>query len=239
MVKLSPRTVIFDVDGVLVEVTRSFHRSALQTVRHFTGRRVTYADFHHWKDRPGYNDDWKLTTDWVAELGPPVPYAEVKRKFEEFYWGPRRNGDGNVRFERWLVPRSRLRKWAGRANLALFTGRTREELQHTLDRFGVEQFFPTIITANDVARPKPDPDGLLRILNGAEPNLAVYLGDNIDDALAARGAGVPFVGVLPMRSLARRHRAASLRALGAVSVLDRVVELEKLWPAGRHRTPVA
>jgi HAD superfamily phosphatase len=239
MVKLSPQLLIFDVDGVLVEVTRSFHRSALQTVRHFTGRRVTYADFHRWKNRPGYNDDWKLTTDWVAALGHPVPYAAVKRQFEEFYWGPGRNGAGNVRFERWLVPAARLRNWSQRAKLALFTGRTREELQHTLNRFRVEQFFPTIITANDVARAKPDPDGLLRILNGADPRSAVYLGDNIDDALSARQAGVPFIGVLPMRTLARRHRAESLRAQGALAVLGSVLELEKLWPMVKRRTSLA
>jgi HAD superfamily phosphatase len=239
MVTLSPRIVIFDVDGVLVDVTRSFHRSILQTIHHYSGRRATYADVHRWKDRPGYNDDWKLTTDWVAELGHPVVYAEVKRQFEEFYWGPGRNGGGNVRFERWLVPAARLRKWSRRAKLALFTGRTREELQHTLDRFRVERFFPTIITANDVMRPKPDPDGLLRILNGADPRSALYLGDNIDDALAARGAGVPFVGVLPLRSIARRHRAASLCAQKAVAVLGSVLELEKLWPSGKRRASVA
>lgn len=86
--KLAPRTVVFDVDGVLVDVRRSYHRSILQTVRHFTGRRVTFAEVHRWKNRPGYNDDWKLTTDWLASLGHPHPYAEVKRKFEEFFGAP-------------------------------------------------------------------------------------------------------------------------------------------------------
>jgi HAD superfamily phosphatase len=229
MVKLSPQIVIFDVDGVLVDVRQSYHRSTIQAVKHFTGRRVTYDDVHRWKNRPGFNDDWKLTTAWVAELGHPVPYAEVKAKFEEFYWGPKRNGDGNVARERWLLPASRLKKWAARAHLAIFTGRTREELQHTLDRFHVEQFFRTIVTVNDISRPKPDPEGLQRILGKADRRSAVYLGDNIDDALASRDASVPFLGVLPRGGAARRHRAASLRKEGAVAVLGSVLELEKLW----------
>ena len=46
--KLSPKLVIFDVDGVLVDVRGSFHKSILDTVRYFTGRRATYAEIHQW-----------------------------------------------------------------------------------------------------------------------------------------------------------------------------------------------
>jgi len=228
MLKVAPQLVIFDVDSVLVDVRGSYHRSILETVRFFTGRRVTYAQVHRWKNLPGYNDDWKLSTAWIASLGIPVPYAEVKRKFEEFYWG--RNGAGNVARERWLVPRARLERWAQRARLAIFTGRTREELQHTLDRFHVEHYFQKIVTVNDVSKPKPDPEGLRIILDGDDPRRALYLGDNIDDALAARRAGVPFLGVLPKGSLARRHRLAELRRQGAVAILGTVLDLEKIWP---------
>ena len=41
--KLAPKLVIFDVDGVLVDVHGSYHRSILDTVKHFTDRRFTYA----------------------------------------------------------------------------------------------------------------------------------------------------------------------------------------------------
>ena len=49
----------------------------------------------------------------------------------------------------------------------------------------------------DDAEKKPDPEGLRIILAGRDPKSALYLGDNIDDALAARAAGVPFMGILP------------------------------------------
>ncbi len=60
--------------------------------------------------------------------------------------------------------------------------------------------------------------------------MAVYLGDNVDDAQAARSADVAFAGVLPRRSVERRVRAASLRELGARTILGEVGELEK-WLA--------
>ncbi len=229
MVSLKPQIIIFDVDGVLVDARGSYHRTIVQTVRHFTGRRVRLAEIHRWKSRPGYNDDWKLTTDWIHTLGGKVSYSEVKQQFEQFYWGS--NSDGNVTLERWLAPRAWLRRWSQRAELAVFTGRTRRETQRTLEAFRVEPYFRRIVTTSEVARPKPDPEGLLRILDGREPDIAMYLGDNIDDALAAQGAGIPFVGVLPRNSYARKYRAAGLRRLGASTIIGSVLELEKVWQA--------
>jgi HAD superfamily hydrolase (TIGR01548 family) len=222
--KPAPQIVIFDMDGVLVDVRSSFHRSILETVYHFTGIRVDRDEIHRWKNRSGYNDDWRLTTDWIRKLGRRVHYDEVKAQFHKFYWGE--DGRGFVTSERWLVPHATLRKLARRAELAIFTGRTRQELVPTLTRFGVRDYFQRVVTTDDVRRSKPDPEGLLRILEGRHPASAVYLGDNVDDALAARAAGVPFLGVLPHRSAARRLRAARLRRAGALAILGHVRELE-------------
>jgi HAD superfamily phosphatase len=227
-VKLTPKLVIFDVDGVLVDVRGSFHRSIIETIHYFTGRRGTYAEIHEWKNRSGYNDDWRLTTDWIASLGKPIPYATVKARFQKFYWGTK-DRVGNVSREKWLVTPSRLKQWSRRADLALFTGRTRRELRHTLERSPANSLFRRAVTLDDVKKGKPDPEGLHLLLDGAPPRDAVYLGDNIDDALAARRAHVPFLGVLPQGSEAHRLRATKLCELGALAVLHSVKDLEKFW----------
>jgi HAD superfamily phosphatase len=228
VVKFDPQLVIFDVDGVLVDVRGSFHRSILDTVRHFTGRRMTYADIQQWKRKSGYNDDWRLTTDWCLSLGKKVTYPQVKRQFQKFYWGV--NGTrGNVQRERWLVPHKRLERWAGRAELALFTGRTRRELAYTLDYFKVADLFRRTVTMDDVERLKPDPEGLHFLLGKVPPQDALYLGDVLDDALAARSAGVPFIGILPRGSEARRVRAGQLCEQGARKILNDANELERFW----------
>jgi len=224
--KLQPQLIIFDVDGVLVDVRGSFHTSVLQTVHFFTGKRVTRAELHRWKNRSGFNDDWKLSTAWVQSLGGTAVYDEVKRKFEEFYWGPNGRGSGNVAKEQWLLPRPNLQRLARRAELALFTGRVRRELDYTLDRCRVREFFGHIITAEDIQHGKPHPEGLLAILNGRSSASAIYVGDNIDDALAARAAGIPFVGVLPQNRAERSARRKLLRENGAVAVLNEVRDLE-------------
>jgi HAD superfamily hydrolase (TIGR01548 family) len=224
-----PEIIIFDVDGVLVDVRGSFHRTVLETVRHFTGTRVTRLELLRWKSQSGFNDDWKLSTAWVQSLGGKFEYDQVKSKFLELYWG--KNGEGYVSHEKWLLPRTSLRRLATRAELALFTGRVRMETDYTLDRRRVREFFRTIVTVEDVKRPKPDPEGLLKILGGRDPGAAVYLGDNVDDAIAARSARIPFVGVLAQEGAARRERVALLRKFGARAILQDVRQLER-WLKG-------
>jgi HAD superfamily phosphatase len=228
--RISPELVIFDVDGVLVDVRRSFHRTILDTVHFFTGRRVTYGEIAAWKNRGGYNDDWRLSTAWINSLGVKAEYEDVRRQSNKFYWGEEWR-PGNVTRERWLVARRRLGKWTRRAELGIFTGRTREELDYTLERLRLRSYFTKSVTMDDVRRQKPDPEGLLRLLGKLDPRRAVYLGDNVDDALASKRARVPFFGVLPGGGTpkARRIRTGLLRKLGAVRVLDSVNELEKYW----------
>jgi HAD superfamily hydrolase (TIGR01548 family) len=219
-----PKIIIFDVDGVLVDTRGSFQKTALETVRFFTGKKATYSELHRWNNLPGYNDDWKLSTAWVRSLGKNFEYDEVKQKFVELYWG--KNGNGNVQRERWLLPRPTLRRLAERAELGIFTGRVWKELDYTLDRNRVREFFKTIITVQEVKLGKPDPEGLFHILNGRNRNGAIYIGDNVDDALAAQSAKMPFVGVLPLTGAERRYRAAKLRELGALAILNRISDLE-------------
>lgn len=228
-----PSIIIFDVDGVLVDTRDSFQKTTLETVRFFTGKRVTFAELHRWKNISGYNDDWKLSTTWVRSVGGDFEYEEVKRKFVELYWG--KNDDGNARREKWLLPRASLRRLAKKSELAIFTGRVWKELDYTLDRNKVREFFTRIVTVQEVKMPKPDPEGLLKILNGRDAGDALYVGDNVDDALAAQAAKIPFVGVLPRRGEERRQRMTRLRELGALAILPDVSDLEAWLARGFPR----
>jgi HAD superfamily hydrolase (TIGR01548 family) len=219
-----PTVIIFDVDGVLVDTRGSFQQTTLETVKFFTGKTVTLSELHRWKNLPGYNDDWKLSTAWVRSLGGNHEYDEVKSKFVELYWGA--NQDGNVRREKWMLPRTMLKRLAAKSELAIFTGRNWNELDYTLDRNRVREFFSQIITVEEVKLGKPDPEGLLKILNWCDASDALYIGDNVDDAIAAQAAHMPFVGVLPSRGAIRRFRIARLRELGALTILPDIKKLQ-------------
>lgn len=221
-----PKILIFDVDGVLVDVSGTYWRSALETVRYLTGKRVTYAELHKWKSKPGFNDDWSMVAAWVTALGKPLSYEEARAAFEKFYWGSDEK-PGNVHNEKILVNPRQIEEWAERFELNLFTGRTRQELTYTFEHWPATKFFRTIVTMDDAPK-KPRPDGLQLILNGRDPATALYLGDNIDDALAAREAGVPFLAIIARGEHRYRERAARFRELGALALLPRATELNRL-----------
>lgn len=224
---LSPEILIFDVDGVLVDVRQSFWRSALETVRFLTGKRVTWEQLYKWKSKPGNNDDWNMVSRWATALGRPTSYEEARDAFQQFYWDF--NGrPGNVRREKLLVTPRQIEAWARRFELDLFTGRTRREFAYTFERWEAASHFRSVVTMDDVKRKKPHPDGLLKILGRREPGSALYVGDNIDDALAAQAARVPFVAILPPGGHGYRRRARQFRDLGALALLPRAAAVNAL-----------
>jgi len=232
-----PEILIFDVDGVLVDVRGTYWRSALETVQYLTGKRVTYAELHRWKSKPGYNDDWRMTADWATSVGRPTTYLQAQEAFNKFYWGPQPDGKpGNVRNEKLLISARQIAAWAGRYELDLFTGRNRKEFTFTFAKWAGAAHFKKIITMDDVKRSKPHPEGLQKILGNRDPGSALYLGDNIDDALAARDAGVPFMAIIAPGEHGFRARARRFRELGALALLPRAKDLNHwLMKAGKTR----
>jgi HAD superfamily phosphatase len=221
-----PQILIFDVDGVLVDVRESFWRSALETVRFLTGKRVTWAELYKWKSKPGNNDDWSMVSNWATALGRPTTYEQARDAFQKFYWDSD-GRPGNVRREKMLITPKQVKRWAGRFELNLFTGRTRREFTYTFERWAGSPHFRRVVTMDDVARKKPHPDGLLKILGGRDAGTALYVGDNIDDGLAARSAGVRFMAILPASVHGYPQRAAQFRDLGALALLPRVTAIRE------------
>ena len=101
--RLNPEILIFDVDGVLVDVRQTYWRSAIETIRHLTGKRVTHAELHRWKGQPGNNDDWRMVARWATALGRPTTLRSRRKKRLGSFTGERTARPGNVRREKIIV----------------------------------------------------------------------------------------------------------------------------------------
>ena len=64
---------VFDMDGVLAEVTESYREAIVQTVEHFTGKRIARDLIQDYKNQGGWNNDWALSQKIAADLGVEVP----------------------------------------------------------------------------------------------------------------------------------------------------------------------
>jgi HAD superfamily phosphatase len=221
-----PDVLVFDMDGVLVEVGQSYRESIRETVRHFTGVDVTHDAIQDFKNAGGWNNDWQLSHRLITDRGKNVPYQDVVDQFNRIFFG--NNGDGLIRNEQWMPNEGLLDRLSEHASLAIFTGRVRWEADVTLGRYAPHIVFDPLITDEVVENPKPAPDGLHMIQRQYPGKRIWYLGDTVDDARSAKSAGVPFIGVSTPHNARHEEITRSLRALGAFAVLSDINELEKM-----------
>jgi HAD superfamily hydrolase (TIGR01509 family) len=108
--------------------------------------------------------------------------------------------------------------------LAIATNRS-NTIGAVLESFQLTTFFDIVISSLDVARPKPHPESIIRILDyfSISPAEAVYIGDSSIDLETALAAGVHFVAYRN-RSLQTRHRIS--RLMDVIGVM-RDLEIER------------
>ena len=215
----SQQVLVFDMDGVLVDVSESYRETIIETVKHFTGQTITRAAIQDYKNQGGWNNDWALSQKICKDLGLELPYATVVDYFNYLFLD-----QGMIHRERWLPREGLLDRLGAKFELAIFTGRTTQEAEITLKREGVRDRF-LLLTANDVECEKPAPDGLLKIASLRPSKKLLYVGDTVDDARCARGANVPFIGIA---SPAHERRAEILTLFhqeGAIQVLGDINEI--------------
>ncbi|MGO4880224.1 MAG: HAD-IA family hydrolase [Bryobacteraceae bacterium] len=218
--------IVFDMDGVLVDVTESYRETIVRTVAHFAGVTPTHAEIQDYKNQGGFNDDWKLSHHIITGHGVAVEFQTVVDYFQGLFHG---NGtDGLILRERWLARDGLFDRLAARFDLAIFTGRLRWEAQVTLDRCAPALRFHPIVGMDDVTAHKPAPEGLLKIAAGANGRKMWYVGDTVDDAQCAKAARVPFIGIASPASPRRAELCALFAAENAVAILNDINRLESV-----------
>ena len=216
--------IVFDMDGVLVDVSQSYRETIRETVRHFGGPDVSPERIQEYKNSGGWNNDWALSQKILLDSGIVIAYDTVVREFNRIFFGA--NNDGLMQRERWIVDPGFLERLSETNALCIFTGRLRFEAQITLDRFVPNVRWSQIVADDDVANSKPAPDGLLAIM-AAHPQASItYVGDTVDDARSASAANVTFVGIAHGNQPKRDELVSLLQENGAVAVLESVNELE-------------
>lgn len=220
------QVLVFDMDGVLVDVTDSYRETIRQTVRYFTGREIGNEMIQGLKNSGGWTNDWAVAREIIRKLGVEVDYDSVVARFQSIFLGS--GDDGLMLRERWAARPGLLEDLGRRYRLAVFTGRPREEARMTLVRFAPLLSFDPVIGAEDVRDGKPAPDGLLEIAAITGVSRIWYVGDTVDDARSARAAGVPFIGIASDANPRRAELKSLFAAENAVAILDDINQLESV-----------
>lgn len=217
-IKIKP-TIVFDMDGVLIDASKSYRVAVQKTFEHFAKKPVSSEIISETKKLGGLNNDWDLTQYLLKKNGLDIPYTEIVDEFQSHY-------KKLAMVEEPLVTKDFFEKLSKDYNLAIFTGRVKEEAYYTLEKHGFTKYFCPIITMYEVGedRQKPDCLGIKLIKKQIITDKIYYLGDTVDDLACAHTANVIGIGVLPPQDKSQTLKDL-LKSKGAMVVLDKVTDL--------------
>ncbi len=230
----SKDTLVFDMDGVLVDVSNSYMEAIKYTYNYFTGKTVSDEDIQNAKAIGGLNNDWDLTQYLIGLSGFKFPYEDIVKVFQKQYWD---NGDGSINNEVLLIDKNLLEELSKNYNMAIFTGRPQREAFYTLDKFDIKKYFQKIITMDDLPsdRQKPHTLGLHLIKESFFTDKLVYMGDTVDDARCAGSFGAIGVGVLPPSNKTEELKELLIKC-GDKAVVENINDIKNILENINHET---
>ncbi len=173
-------TVLFDLDGTLIDSTRLIIESYHHTMR--VHLRQTFPD-----------------SEWMSGLGTPLRVefrrftddpAEVERMIATYREWNLAHHDNMVRAFPGAVETVRMLR-AGGVRLGIVTSKNRHGVALGLERCGFDGLFDAIVTSDDLEASKPDPAPVRAAVErlSASPERTLFAGDSPHDIAAGREAG--------------------------------------------------
>jgi beta-phosphoglucomutase len=225
------RAILFDFNGVLVD-DEPIHLEMFQRVLDEEGIALSKEDYY---SRYLGLDDRACFAAVLERAGQAATVPRlmrlIARKASYYQERIRKEGypffPGAVELARSLAAQRRM--------LGVVSGALREEVEGALRQAGIFSLFKVLVTAEDVAESKPDPEGYLRAMEGLNsqpplperlfhPHEVLAVEDSPAGLAAAAEVGLSTLGV------AQTYPAAVL------SEADAVVEsLRELTPEGLER----
>lgn len=210
-------TVVFDLDGTLVDTIELIVASYQHAFRTVLGREEDEARIRAWIGQP------LLRCFQEASM----PHADAL--FAAYTaW----NEANTARLVRPYAGIGALLAdlTAMGAKVAVATSKRRPPAEWALSLTGLTDLVPVLVTMEDTAVHKPDPTPLLLAVArlGGEPGRAAYIGDAVVDVRAAQAAGMAGIGVLWGAGT-----EADVRAAGPDAVAPTVAALRSLLVDGR------
>ncbi|TCR19386.1 HAD family phosphatase [Streptomyces sp. BK205] len=189
MSRLSGISVIFDLDGTLVDSEPNYYEAGRQLLAEHGVAEFSWADHERyvgistretvarWKSRYGLRAS-------VAEL-----LADKNRRYLELARAATRVYPEMRRFVELLA--------AEGVPMAVASGSSREAIEAILAGTGLDAYLRTVVSADEVAHGKPAPDVFLEAARrlGAAPADCVVLEDAAPGAAAAHAAGMRCVAI--------------------------------------------
>ncbi|MCW9029005.1 MAG: aminotransferase class I/II-fold pyridoxal phosphate-dependent enzyme [Kangiella sp.] len=222
---LKPELICFDMDGVLIDTSKSYDAAIKQTVEFFIGTQPEQQAIDTLRSRGGFNNDWVLTYELIKiQREDSLPnYDSVVEQFQLFYLGSSGQAGLNELEEALLDTNLCTQLFVQNSKqfkTAVVTGRPRGEAEIGLELLGIRNTY--LVSDCDVIESKPAPEGINQCKAYYGATYCWMLGDTPDDIQAAKAAGALAIGV------SNKDNEQNLYQAGADLVVASVNDLERL-----------
>ncbi|RUL86860.1 HAD family hydrolase [Tautonia sociabilis] len=175
----SPRALLLDFDGTIADTLPLIFDSFRFAVSPWAERLPTDAEVEA--------TFGPAERSCLAVFAPEHCLDEAEARFFDHY---EREHDRMVRLVEGIagaIEHARFRSW----KVGVFTGKGRRAARFSLRALGLLDRVDCVVSGDDVDRPKPDPDGILRAaeLLGVSPSRILMVGDSPADIRAGLAAG--------------------------------------------------
>ena len=218
--------LIFDMDGTIIDTTMSYNRLLVECYKYFSGEEIEYQkDVIPIKQSGGYNNDWDILALLFDRRGLKIPFQDIKDFYFERYCN--KNFEGYINLEKPIIDKDYIAELSKNYIITLFTGRYEYEAKYTLDKFGMSEYFAKVVGFDSVGEgfQKPNPKGVNLIKSDFPSEKIYYMGDTVDDMMAAKAGNVLGIGCLPPQDKSK-SLVDKMKSVGAYEVLNSTTELK-------------
>ncbi len=213
-------TIIFDFDGVVADTESIFAHFDCNLINIYLQKagfsnRVTPPDIRQLAGNQGDKKLLKTGEVLGVDLAPyEKEFIKERTIKRETLFAKHKPSLGKN-----LEP---LLEKLGKKHSAIATNKLANKLEHDLKHMSYDHLFDIIITSDHPMRRKPAPDMILEAMKriDAKPETCAYIGDNINDIIAAKAAGITPIGFIIEGLQNAPDRAKTLKDHGAVMVID-------------------
>jgi len=190
---LHARAVILDLDGTLIDTAADLAAAVNAMLADAGLPALPESRVKAYVGKGAEVLVHRALTDSAQGRAVPNDFAPAYRSFLGHYQAE--NGRRSALYPGVLAGLDAMR--AKRLRLAVVTNKPSAFTGPLLEKCGIAGFFELVICGDTLARRKPDPLPMLHVCEvfGMEPAQVVAIGDSLNDALAARAAGIPVLAV--------------------------------------------
>ncbi|MFV0254542.1 MAG: prolipoprotein diacylglyceryl transferase [Erysipelotrichaceae bacterium] len=217
--KKSKPTIVFDLDGTLVNTKSSIYGTFNMLMKKYNNREMSESELDSVYG-PSLDESF-------SKYFPDRNYDELLVEYREYNQALQTKELKTLNNAQLLIDKLKNEGYP----IAIFSNKNHAGIEFSLELVGLRNYFDVILGVDDVKCPKPNKEGLLKacnLLNTSKDNL-IYVGDSVGDMLCAHNAGAYSIAVAePIREVVLANTNPN-KMIKDLLEIEEILKENKIW----------